>query len=97
MASTNWLISDIIPTNTPTTFRIEVAVSIAGNFSATITNGGNSQTVIFNVLAGPILIAGGVYIFDLLVHNGDSVNFIYSTTGGIIQILRVQEIDSASA
>lgn len=95
--NTNWIATDITPTNYPTTFMIEVAVSIAGNFSAVVTNGGNAQTVMFNVVSGPALVAGGVYIFNLLVHNGDSVNFIYSTTGGTIQILRVQELDSASA
>lgn len=95
--NTNWLAADIIPTNSPSTFMIEVAVSIAGNFSAVITQGGNAQTVMFNVVAGPALIAGGLYIFDMMVHSGDSVNFIYSTTGGTIQVFRVQELDSASA
>ncbi len=95
--NTNWLAADITPTNYPTTFSVEVAVSIAGNFSATVTNGGNTQIVMFNVVSGPALIAGGLYIFNLLVHNGDSVNFVYSATGGTIQILRIQELDSASA
>ena len=94
---TNWLASDITPTNSPTTFVVEVAVSIAGTFSAVITKGGNSQTVAFNVIPGPALIAGGLYIFSLLVHSGDSVNFVYSATGGTIQILRVQEFDGATA
>ncbi len=76
---------------------IEVAVSVAGNFRAVVTKGGNSQTVTFNVIPGPALVAGGVYIFDLLIHSGDSINFTYSVTGGTIQIFRVQELDSASA
>ncbi len=96
-ANTNWLVTDITPSNSPTTFVIEVAVSIAGNFSAVITKGGNAQTVTFNVIPGPALVAGGVYIFDLLVHSGDSINFTYSATGGTIQIFRVQEFDSATA
>lgn len=95
--NTNWLAADIIPTNYPTTFTIEVAVSVAGIFRAVITRAGNAQTVTFNAVAGPALVAGGLYIFSLLVHNGDSVNFTYSATGGTIQILRVQEFDSASA
>lgn len=95
--NTNWLSSDITPTNTPTTFMIEVAVSVSGNFRAVVTKSGNAQTVTFNVVSGPALIAGGVYIFNLLVHSGDSVNFTYSVTGGTIQLLRVQELDSASA
>lgn len=94
---TIWLTNDIIPTHTPSTLRIEVAVSVAGNFSARITKSGNSQVVTFNAVAGPALVAGGVYIFDLLVHSGDSVNFQYSATGGTIQILRVQEIDAGTS
>lgn len=96
-ANTNLLTTDITPTNYPTTLMIEVATSIAGNFSAVVTRGGNSQIVTFNVVSGPPLVPGGLYIFNLLVHNGDSVNFIYSATGGLVQILRVQELDSASA
>jgi hypothetical protein len=96
-ANTNWLTSDITPTNTPTTFRIQVAVSIAGNFSVAITNSGDTQVVTLNAPTGPALIAGGNYIFEVLVHSGDSINFRYSTTGGTIQILRVQEIDAAVA
>lgn len=95
--NTNWLATDITPTNIPTTLMIEVAVSVAGNFRAVVTKGGNSQIVTFNTVAGPALVAGGVYIFNLLIHSGDSVNFTYSVTGGTIQILRVQELDSASA
>jgi hypothetical protein len=98
-ANTNWLTTNIVPTNSPTTFMVEVAVSIAGNFSAVVTKAGNSQVVTFNVVPGPALVAGGLYIFNVLVHSGDSVNFQYSTTGvgAIIQLLRVQELDSASA
>lgn len=92
----SWLATDITPTNTPSTLRIMVAVSIAGNFQARITNGGNTQVVVFNTVAGPALVAGGLYEFEMLVHAGDTVNFSYSTTGGTIQILRVQEIDAAT-
>lgn len=92
----SWLATDITPTNTPSTLRILVAVSIAGNFQARITNGGNTQVVVFNTVAGPALVAGGLYEFEMLVHAGDTVNFSYSTTGGTIQVLRVQEIDAAT-
>lgn len=97
VANTNWLSTDITPVRIPTTFRIQVSVSIAGTFSAAITNGGNTQVLNFNAVAGPALISGGQYIFELLVHQGDTVNFRYSTTGGTIQVLRVQEIDAALA
>lgn len=97
-ANTDILGSALTPTVTPTTFRITVAMSIGGNFSAAITNGANpAQIVLFNAVPGPALIAGALYTFDLPVHAGDSVNFRYSSTGGTIQILRVQEVDAAAA
>jgi hypothetical protein len=93
----NWLDTDLIPTRSPTTFRIEVATSKTGIFSAAITNDGDTQVVNFNVASGPELIEDGVYVFELLVHKGDSVNFRYSTDNGTIKILRVQEIDAVTA
>jgi hypothetical protein len=93
----NWLNEDLVPLISPTTFRIQVAVSVSGIFSATITNEGNTQIVDFNMTSGPDLIKDGVYVFELLVHNGDSINFQYSTDDGRIKILRVQEIDAATS
>lgn len=93
----DWLGTDITPLISPTTFRIEVAVSKAGIFSAAVTKDGDTQVVDFNVTSGPALIADGVYVFELLVHNGDSVNFRYSVDGGTIRILRIQEIDASAA
>lgn len=90
----NWLLTDIIPTNTPTLFRIAVSVSIKGKFNASITRDGNTQ---ITTLKDAIdLNPDSLNIFDILVHSGDSINFRYSTTNGTIQILRVQEIDAAS-
>lgn len=96
-AEDNWLETDIVPLISPTTLRIEVAVSISGIFSAAITNDGNTQIVDFNATSGPDLIEDGVYVFELLVHKGDSINFRYSDDGGKIKILRVQEIDASAA
>ncbi len=87
----DWL-PNIVPTQTPTLFRVMVAVSITGVFSATITYGVVAQTVTFN--NGIALVPGALNMFNLLVHQNDVVNFSYSTTGGTIQILRVQEIDA---
>ncbi len=96
-ANTNWLPADLVPVNTPTTFRIMVAVSIGGNFSAAITNGGNTQTLLFNAIAGPALVLGSLYTFEMLVSAGDTVNFRYSAAPGIIQKLIVEEVDAAVA
>jgi len=92
-ANTNFLTPSITPTSTPCGFIVQIAVSITGIFRATITNAGNTQIVNFNQATA--LTANSLYIFEMLVHSGDTVNFRYSTTGGIIQILRVQEADSA--
>lgn len=95
-AGENWLETDITPLIFPTTFRIQVAVSVEGIFSVAITNEGNTQIVDLNSTSGPKLIENGLYVFELLVHRGDSINFQYSETGGKIRILRVQEIDAAT-
>ncbi|MBU0846743.1 hypothetical protein KKH23_06090 [Patescibacteria group bacterium] len=88
----------LTPTNTPTTFRVMVAMSNAGTFSAVIYNGViPAQVVNFNVVPGPALVANGLYTFDMLVHANDIVDFRYTVTGGTILVLRVQELDSASA
>lgn len=86
-ANTDILAVDIEPINIPCTFKIQILMSNAGNFSAQIWNGADAQVGILGVLT-----AGTIHIFDLLVHLGDEINFRYSVTGGTIQILRVQEI-----
>lgn len=96
-ANTNFIVASLSPVNVPTTFRIQIGVSIAGTFNVIITNGGNSQILTLNSTAGPALTAGALYIFDVLVDSGDTINFQYTATGGTIQVLRVQEIDTASA
>ncbi len=95
MAGTNWFTSDIIPTSTPTTFGIDVAVSISGVFSTRITRGGITTIISFN--NGIPLNASALYHFSIKIFNGDTINFQYSTNGGTIQFLRLQEIDSSIA
>lgn len=91
-ANTNILASDITLTNAPVILRTEVAMSNAGNFSAVIIKSGNSQVVTLNAISGPALVAGALYVFDIVALFGDTVNFQYSATGGTIQVLRVYEI-----
>lgn len=91
-ANTDILASDITPTNFPCIFRVQVMMSNAGNFFVTMDSGFSTMVGTLNVVSGPALIAGGLYIFDILVHDGDSINFQYSATGGTVQILKVQEI-----
>jgi len=88
-ADTDILASALSPTNTPCLFRVMVAFDTAGVFKATITKGGNTQTVLFN--GGNGLAANAVYMFDHLVHNGDTINYQYSVNAQLL-VLRVQEI-----
>jgi hypothetical protein len=94
IANASILASDIVPVNAPTTFRLMVAMSVVGNFSVIITNGGVTQTLLLNAVGGPALAADSLYTFDVLISTGDSINFSYSASG-IVRILRVQEIDAA--
>lgn len=94
-AGFDWLVTSLSPTSYPTTFEIDVAVSIVGIFSVEVTKGGVPTVVSLN--NNVALTAGALNHFYIKVHNGDTINFQYSTTTGTIQILRVQEFDSASA
>lgn len=91
-AATPFLASGLTPLTAATVFRIQVAVDTAGIFQAVITKGANAQTVNFN--AGNNLVAGGLYVFDMLVHAGDSVNFQHSVNT-TLQVFRVQEVAGA--
>lgn len=79
----------IAPTYSYSLFRIMVAISSATAFNAVITKATNPQTVKFN--AGTNLVANSIYMFDMLVHTGDTVNF--KCTGAVTYlVLRIQEI-----
>ncbi len=87
-AGVDILAADLTPTNTPCLFRIMVVLSVAGIFSARLTNGGT--TVVANLNSGVALPADCAYMFDVLVHSGDTVNFQTTVNGNVT--LRVQEI-----
>lgn len=88
----------LAPSNAPSTFRVQVAMSNGGTFSAVINDGVNpDQVLTLNVVPGPALVAGGLYIFDVNVQPGWTVDFQYTSTGGTIEVLSVQELDSAAA
>lgn len=93
-ANTNIFFSDLNPIITPVDFRVQIIMSNSGVFSVVITNGGNSQVGSLN--GGVALTAGALYIFDILINKGDTINFRYSNTGGNIQVLRVQELDAGT-
>lgn len=97
-ANTNIFSTNIVPSYPPTNFRVQVIMSNTGIFSVVITNNGNSQVGLLN--GGTALVAGALYIFDVLVYSivipGDGINFRYSSTGGVIRTIQVQEIDASS-
>jgi hypothetical protein len=89
-ADSDILSSSAAPERTPCLFRVMAGFAGAGALSAVVTNGGDSQVVKLN--SGNDLAASGLYIFDLLLHQGDSVNFRYSIAT-TLKVMRVQEID----
>jgi len=89
VANTDILAAALAPTNTPCLFRVMAAFDTPGTFRATVTKGGNTQTVIFNNNVN--LSANCLYMFDMLVHAGDTINYQYSV-GAQLMVLRVQEI-----
>jgi len=89
-ALADFLAADITPSDPPCLFRIQVALTTAAAFKAKITKATNTQTVGLN--GGADLAAACVYIFDLIVHTGDSVNFISDENQTPVMLLRVQEI-----
>lgn len=89
--------ASITPSSAPTTFRVMVAMSVGGGtFSASINDGINPvQIVNFNAIPGA-LVVNGLYIFDMLVSPGWTVDFRYSVAS-TIEVLSVQELDAATA
>lgn len=87
-ANVDILAADLSPTNTPSLFRIMVMLGTAGVFSAQLKNGG--ATAVLKLNGATALTAACAYIFDILVHSGDTVNFQTTVSGNVT--LRVQEI-----
>lgn len=88
-ANLDFLAADITPSDYPVLFRIQIRLSAAANFSARIEVGASTLTCHFN--GGSNLAASCLYIFDLLVHSGDKVNFRSDQNQNDF-LLRVQEI-----
>jgi len=83
----------VAPLNTPCLFRVAVGFNAAGVFSVTITRAGNTQVQHLN--HGVVLTADCLFLFDVLVHNGDTINYRYSVNA-TLQTLRLQEIAAAT-
>jgi len=88
-ANTDFLTIALTPSDYPVLFRVQVMLPAAGKFTAKISDGTNALTSHFT--GGANLAASCLYIFDLLVHDGDEVNF-QSDQNQDGHLLRVQEI-----
>lgn len=93
-ATTDILASDITPSTTPSLFRIMVQVNAVCKFRAIVTVDETAYTL--NFIANSDLAADAVYMFDMLVHSGDSINFQIDSAE-TVDILRVQEIPCSIA
>lgn len=83
----------LVPTNTPCSFRITIAISITGQLTLDRINGGVEVKTLLN--GGISLNPSVEYTWDVQVYAGDTINLEYSTTGGTVMILRIAEIDAA--
>lgn len=82
----------ITPSNPPSGFRTEVGITSAGQLTAVIDRGANAQSMLLNV--GNNLNSGCLYIFDVTVHSGDTMDLTYSDSSGIIQVIRIEEVSA---
>lgn len=89
LAGIDILPAALAPINVPCLFRIQVAFDTAGVFSARVTNAAVTVTTEFN--HGVVLPANSLFMFDMLVHTGDTINFRYSIDTTML-VMRVQEI-----
>jgi len=82
----------ISPSFPPSTFRIMIVVDAVTKFSAVVTVSETSYVVDFNTATD--LTANCLYMFDMLVHSGDTVQFEIDSTEDVV-LFRVQEIPSS--
>jgi len=88
-AGNDFLTANITPSDYPVLFRIQVMLPSAGKFTAKIKV--LTTTLTCHLNGGSNLVASCLYIFDVLMHNGDSINF-QSNVNQNGHLLRIQEI-----
>jgi hypothetical protein len=93
VAAVDILGAAIAPINTPCLFRVAVGFDAAGVFSVTIIRGGNTQVQQLN--HGVALVPNCLFMFDVLVHENDTINYRYSVNA-TLQTLRLQEIPAGT-
>lgn len=92
VATADILAADLAPINTPCLFRLTAGLDTAGILSVDVTRAGVTVNQQFN--HGVVLVTNALFMFDHLVHAGDTINYQYSVNC-TIQTFRVQEIVAA--
>jgi len=75
-ANTNIFSTDLSPTRSPVLFRIYVAFNTAGVLSVVRKRG--TASVVEQLNSGNNLNANCAYVFDIVVEQGETINFQYS-------------------
>jgi len=86
--NTNFFATDIAPTNSPTTFRISVALDAAGVLNVMRTEGGVTVTEQLNENSN--LLADCLYEFNVTVLTGQTINLQHSIGGTILSCIVVE-------
>lgn len=92
--NTDFFTPDLVPTNTPTTFRIYASFDTGGALSVQRTSGGVTVAEVLN--SGTALVVNAAYMFDILVHVDDAINLQYSAAAQILccMVIEVAEVIS---
>lgn len=88
-ANTNIFSMNLVPTYSPTTFRIYACFSVAGVLTIRRTSG--TTTISEQLNAGVALAANASYMFDFLVESGETINIQYSINATLLT-LKVVEV-----
>jgi len=95
-AADDMLGADLAPLNTPCLFRVTACFNAAGILSVETTNvAGGGGAVVQQLNGGVALNNNSLYLFEHLVHAGDTINYQYSVNATIMTF-RVQEIVGAA-
>jgi len=88
-ANTNILSQDIVPTRSPVIFRIYATFNASGVLTTLRTKG--TTTISEQLNSGNPLNANAAHIFDIIVEQGETINFRYSVNA-ICLVLKVVEV-----
>ncbi|GAJ01723.1 unnamed protein product [marine sediment metagenome] len=90
-AAANFFAADLEPTNSPTTFRIYICLDTDGTLSVQRTSPpAPPVTVAEELNQGIALEADAAYMFDILVHEDDTINLQTSVVAQILYCLVVE-------